>query len=323
MKRHVSYLKVAAATVAALSLAVTTGCSRPAEGSTKVDASGPVKIAVGIDTTYAPYFVAEEEDMFKKAGVDVELIQFGRGGEAVDALAAGQVHLAGSSDATTITQFQQSPELIALFATQTSGEYVKVVLRNGIEPENVKNMVVVPGLSEIATAKYLEAKGIDAGSVEFITATPNDASALLKRGDADGFVMWEPWPSNAVAEGAGTVAENTGDYDWFYNHWVIGRSDFVTARDEEAQKVASVLAEAARIVEAEPERAVTATLAHTKVPEEQILQAIDQIDYEIRSFTGKDLETGNTMADYFVGTGVLKEKPELDKRILVDWVNKK
>ena len=135
--------------------------------------------------------------------------------------------------------------------------------------------------------------------------------------------MWEPWPSTAVADGAGTVVETTGDYDWFYNHWVIGRSDFVNTRDKDAQKVASVLAEAAKIVEAEPKRAVTATLAHTKVPEAQILQAIDQIDYDVRSFTDKDLETGNTMADYFVGTGVLKKKPELDERILVDWVSKK
>ena len=177
LKKHVIYLKVAAVTAAVLSLAATTGCSRPAEGASKTDSAGPVKIAVGIDTTYAPYFVAEDEGMFKKAGVNVELIQFGRGGEAVDALAAGQVHLAGSSDATTITQFQQSPELVALFATQTSGEYVKVVLRNGVKPENVKKMMIVPGLSEIATAKYLESKGIDAKSVEFITATPNDASA--------------------------------------------------------------------------------------------------------------------------------------------------
>lgn len=98
--------------------------------------------------------------MFEKAGVDVELIQFGRGSEAVDALAAGQVDLAGSSDATTVTQFHQSPELVALFATRTSGEYVKVVLRDDVKPENIKKMmIVVRGLSEIATAKYLESRG--------------------------------------------------------------------------------------------------------------------------------------------------------------------
>jgi NitT/TauT family transport system substrate-binding protein len=321
--KHPQYLKAVTAAAAVVALLTTAACTRPADSAEPAAADGPMKIAVGIDTTYAPYFVAQEEGMFDKAGVDVELVQFGRGSEAVDALSAGQVALAGSSDATTVTQFQQNPDLVALYATQSSGEYVKVVLREGVEPAAVKKMLVVPGLSEIATAKYLESKGIDPADVEFITATPNDAAPLLKRGEADGFVMWEPWPSAAVAEGAGEIVETTGDYGWFYNHWIISRTDVVTNQSEDAHKVADVLAHAAEIVEAEPGRAVKATLAHTKVPEEQILQAVEQIDYGVRSFTEKDLAVSGTMADYFVGTGVLKEKFALDERILLGWTEAK
>ena len=63
------------------------------------------------------------------------------------------------------------------------------------------------------------------------------------------------------------MVETTGDYHRFYNHWVIGRSGFIDARDDEVQKVAAVLAEAAKIAEAEPKRAVTAGMA---IPENRI-----------------------------------------------------
>lgn len=55
---------------AALLLTVATGaCSRPATQSTADSAgSGPLRIAVGIDASYAPFFVADQEGMFDAAG---------------------------------------------------------------------------------------------------------------------------------------------------------------------------------------------------------------------------------------------------------------
>lgn len=313
---------VTAAVASLAMLATVSACSRPvAQSAPPQEPAGPLKVAVGIDSTYAPYFLADREGMFEAAGLDVELVQFGRGSEAVDALIAGEVQLAGSSDATTVTQFQQNPGLRALYATQTSGEYVKVVLRNGVQNGGeIRKMAIVPGLSEVAAAEYLRSQGRSPEEVEFVTVTPNEASALMGRGDVDGFVMWEPWPSTAVEEGVGYVSESTGDYGWDYNHWVISTQEVLDAGEENAQTVADVLAEAAQRVEEDPDLAVAATTEAVDVPEQQVRQAIDEIDYGVRSFTPEDVKSAGTAADYFVDSGVLTQRPDLEAGIVVDWI---
>ncbi|MFF1316578.1 ABC transporter substrate-binding protein, partial [Streptomyces sp. NPDC058320] len=47
--------------------------------------SGPqVRIAVGVDASFAPFFLADAEGLWAKHGVNVDLVQFAKGGEGVD-----------------------------------------------------------------------------------------------------------------------------------------------------------------------------------------------------------------------------------------------
>ena len=307
---------------AALLLTVATGaCSRPATQSTADSAgSGPLRIAVGIDASYAPFFVADQEGMFDAAGLDVELVQFGRGGEAVDALSTGQVQIAGSSDTTTIAQLRQNPSLRAMYSYEASGDYIKVVLRNGVDsPAAIKKMGIVPGLSQISTDKYLAANSIAPGSVEMISATPTDMPALLSRGDIDGFVLWEPWPATALDQGTGHVVAVTGDYGWFYHHWAITTAPWLSANEETARTVAKVLDEATRKVESDPGGAASATKAAVNVSEDQTIAAVDEIDFAVVNLEAADVESAQSIVEFYKSIGVLSDQPDLESAMLLDW----
>ncbi|MEV0109464.1 ABC transporter substrate-binding protein [Nocardia sp. NPDC050799] len=307
--------------VLAVALAVALGaCTRPATRDTATNGSGPIRVAVGIDASFAAFFLADQEGMFRDAGLDVELVQFGRGGEAVDALASGQVQLAGSSDTTTISQLRQNPSLRAMFAYEASGDYIKVVLRNGIAgPTDIRKVGVVPGLGQISTDKYLRANGVPAGAVEMISATPSDMPALLARGDIDGYVLWEPWPSTAEAQGTGHVVAVTGDYDWFYHHWAISTQPWLTANPEQAQQFAQVLAAASARVEQDPALAAAATKAAVNVDEEQTIAAVGEIDFGVINLGAEDVESAQTIVDFYQDIGVLSEQPDLRSALLLDW----
>lgn len=309
---------LATATLAALFLGA---CSRPAtEAAESTSAGGSIRIAVGIDASYAPFFLAKDEGMFDAAGLDVELVQFGRGGEAVDALSTGQVQMAGSSDTTTIAQLQQNPGLRAMYSYETSGEYIKVVLRNGVDsPQAIRKLGIVPGLSQISTDKYLEANGIAADSIEEITATPTDMPALLSRGDIDGYVLWEPWPTAALDQGTGKVVATTGDYDWFYHHWAITTDSWLSANEETARTVRDVLQEATEKVEADPAAATAATMAAVNSDEQQTLTAIDEIDFVVEDLTEKSIEDAQSVVDFYLKVGAMNAQPDLNASILVDW----
>lgn len=54
------------------------------------------------DTAHAPFFVAKNEGIFQRYGLDVNLVQFAQGGDGVDAMIAGAIDAGGSGDATVL-----------------------------------------------------------------------------------------------------------------------------------------------------------------------------------------------------------------------------
>src|SRR5579884_2354490 len=64
----------------------------------------PVIVGVGIDASYACFFVGDQEGIFKKYGLNVQLKQFEQGGLGVDAVVANQIQFSGTSDANALTK---------------------------------------------------------------------------------------------------------------------------------------------------------------------------------------------------------------------------
>ncbi|GLZ07929.1 lipoprotein [Actinomadura sp. NBRC 104412] len=298
-------------------------------GGATTDSGGPaatgpkIRIAVGIDAAYAPFFVADSKGLWRKHGLNVEVVQFGRGGEAVDAIAGGQVQMAGSSDTTTIAQLQQNPSLRALLVYQESGQYLKVVAgpKTG-SPSEIKKVAIVPGLSELAMTKYLESKKIDVKSVKFVTADPPEIPALLQKGEVDAYTLWEPWPANGVKLG-GKVLESTGAYGLKYQHWLITGQKWLSANEGTAAKVAQVLQEATALVESDPNAAAEATQKAAKVPPEQTMTAVREIDFKVRDITPADMKGYESTAAWYVSTGKVKATPNLNAAVLQGWVTAK
>jgi ABC-type nitrate/sulfonate/bicarbonate transport system substrate-binding protein len=309
----------AIAILAATTLSACTAGSTDA-GAGKDSTSLPkVRVAVGIDGSYAPFFLAAEKGLFKKHGVDVEVVQFGRGGEAVEAIATGQIQMAGSSEVTTIGQLQQNPDLRAMLVYEQSGQYLKVVTgKNITNPSQIKKMGIVPGLSELSAIKFLQSKNIDPATVKFVSAGPPEIPALLQKGDIDAYVLWEPWPSKG-AELGGKILESTGDYNWSYVHWLIAANKWLNANTGVAGKVAAALDEAAKLTESDSQAAAQATEKATKIPPAQTVAAVKEIDFKVRDITQTDLAGYDLVADFYVNTGKLKAKPDVPAAVLLNW----
>ncbi|WAP59116.1 ABC transporter substrate-binding protein [Streptomyces sp. S465] len=253
-------------------------------------------------------------------GVNVDLVQFAKGGDGADALTAGEVQMAGNSDVTTIGLLAQNPNLKSLLVYQDSGKYLKVVLRSGVKsPDKVRKMAVVPGLSELAATRFLESKGIKRDSVEFVTADPAEIPALTKKGDVDAYVLWEPWPTKGVELGA-RVMETTGDYGFRAEHWLLSTSSWLKDHEDTAAKVAAALTEAAKKTEQDPDAAARATKEEAKVPTAQTLTAVKEIDFGVRDFTAKDLKRYEDTAQFYLDTGKVKARPDVAGAVQRGWL---
>ncbi|CAL9285164.1 ABC transporter substrate-binding protein [Streptomyces sp. SudanB182_2057] len=279
-----------------------------------------IRIAVGVDAGYAPFFGADAEGLWAKHGVDVDLVQFAKGGEGVDALNAGQVQMAGNSDVTTIGLLAQNPKLRSLLVYEQSGRYLKVVLRSGVKsPDKIRKMAVVPGLSELATTRFLESKGIKTDSVKFVTADPAEIPALTNKGDVDAYVLWEPWPSKGKELGE-RILESTGDYGFSYQHWLLSTSPWLKDHKSTVVKVAEALEEAAKKTESDPQAAAKATKDAAKIPTDQTVKAVKEIDFGVRDFTDEDLKGYHDTADFYVSTGKVKARPDVAGTVQRGWL---
>ncbi|MGW1208802.1 ABC transporter substrate-binding protein [Streptomyces sp. NPDC002499] len=316
------------ATALAVALLTLTACgaattdSAAGAGSDKNGAGPTIRIGVGIDASYAPFFLADAKGLWAKHGVNVELVQFGQGSEGVNNLVAGQVQMSGNSDTTTISMLSQGPDLRSLMVYEQSGEYLKVVLGPKVKSAaKIRRMAVSPGLSELAATRFLESKGIDPKSVDLITADPPEIPALMKKGDVDAYVLWEPWPTKGVEQG-GRILENTGAYGVTYSQWLLAGADWLKANSDAATKVAKTLQEAAALTESDPDAAAAATEKAVKVPAAQTLTAIKEIDFGTRDFTAEDLKAYASTGQFFVDTGKVKAQPDVTKAVQRGWFTK-
>lgn len=303
-----------------LALGLASGCGgdeEPGEAQqTAGDAAGqelsqePIRVFVGVDTAYAPFFVAQREGLFEDEGINVELTQFTQGGEGVDALIAGQMDAGGSGDATVLGKSTRG-DIRALAVLQESGDYIKLVVREEIdEPSQIRNVGIVPGsLSEYGAVRMLEHFMIPEDSVEFLPAGPPELPPLLSRGDVDAFVIWEPWPTEAEKLG-GKVLMRTKEFDYSYLFFLIARGDWFEEHQAEAAAYVRALARAAQMVEEDPDLAAEATQAEVRIPLEQSLTAVEQIDFEVRPFSDDDMANLDMVADFLVDRNIVDTEPD-------------
>jgi ABC-type nitrate/sulfonate/bicarbonate transport system substrate-binding protein len=312
-------MRRAVLTALALAALAVAGCGEDDDGNGGGGGGGdsggePVSLSIGIDSVYAPMFLAQEQGIFEDHGLNVEVKQFAQGGEGMDAMVAGSIDVAGSADSTVLARAGRTDlRALGLFV-EDKGNYVKLVTREDIDdPSQIKTMGVVPGsISEYGAFKLLRTEGIDEGSVKMVDAGPPEMPALLQNGDIDAFVMWEPWPTRAEEMG-GKVLMKSSEFDLSYVLVVAAQKEWLDSHKEQATALMDALAEAADKVEEDPGAAADAAGAQAKLPPEQVEQAIADLDFGVRPFEQRDRRTWNEIADFLVERDLVPDRPPVEE----------
>ena len=275
----------------------------------------PVKLAIGVDAAYVAIYLSKQDKLFEKHGVNVELVQFTQGGDALDAVAAGLMPMGGAAEPTTLIRAART-DIKVLGIYGQSGSYIKFVAKPGIaDPKQAKKLGIVPGsVSEFSTEQMLVKYGIDPKSVELVKAGPPEFPALLARGDVDGYFLWEPWPTNGVKQG-GKVLLTSGDVGYAYNMWLAASGPWLADHQAEAKAILAALAEACAIVRADPAKGAAAVQAEAKIPAATALATLKDIQCTVRDFTPADMATYDKIADFLAARKITPGKVDLSKII--------
>ena len=311
MRRRLAVLSVVVLGAAAITLF---------PGAGTASHSSKLRVFVAVDTAYAPWYVAKDQGIFTKHGLDVDVTQVTQGGEGVDAILAGVVDVGGSGDATVLSKSVRGP-LKALGVIQESGDYIKLVVRKEIaNVRDIKRMGYVPGsLSHYGAFKLLDYFKVPRASVRMVAGGPPEMPALLARGDIDGFVIWEPWPSRAVDLG-GKVLMKTKGFKYRYAFFIVASGTWFEGHRAEAMRYVRALNEAVRRVEGEPEVAAAATQKEAKIPPEDARKAVQEMEFGVRDFTAEDMRNFEQIAGFLEEQKITSRRASADELVVQGFV---
>jgi NitT/TauT family transport system substrate-binding protein len=209
-----------------------------------------VRIAVGVDPVFTPWWIAQEKGFYKKHGINAEITQFSGGPALADATMAGEADIGSSGTATWMPRIVRG-SMVVLATMATSPDAFKMAARNDIKTLSDlrdKKVGSVGGSSTDYLWVRLAAKlNLPESAFDVIPMTPPELVPSLDRGDIQAYFVWEPWALRAVEVSGPSkvhILATSGDVGYLLNFVVVANKKFVDARPDAATRVLGALREA-------------------------------------------------------------------------------
>lgn len=267
-----------------------------------------INIGAGVDAAYVTIFVAAQKGIFEKHGLDMKIVQFGQGGDGIDSLVAGMVKIGSGAEPTTMIRTARAG-VHAVAVLDESGKYIRLVARKGIgKVEDIKTIGVAQGsASEYSVGRMIEQYKLDPAKIKIIPGAPPEFPALLARGDIDAYFLWEPWPTRGVEQG-GTILMTSKDVGYTDSILLSVNDEWFKDHQEETRKVVASLAEACKMINADPEMAAQVVNKMTKIPVPTVLETMKLRTCNVRDFTDADHASYTAISHFLFSKGITKKE---------------
>lgn len=258
-------------------------------------------------------------------GIDVEIINFDNGIDAVHAMISGDVDFFYSGCNPIVSGIAAGLEGKVIWIHDLIGVAESVAVREGSGIETLKDLegkkIAVPFTSTVhyTLERGLESQDVDISKVEMLDMDPPEIFAAWSRGDVDAAAVWDPVLStlenskiiytaeDAAADGYPTfdLTVVSDDFSEAYPEMVV---KYVEAMEKAKQlklnefdEAVAVLADAMELTEEEAAQQATGSIWLTA--EEQLEEAY---------FGGKMAENLHAIGEYLYEGGNLIEEPGIE-----------
>jgi NitT/TauT family transport system substrate-binding protein len=248
-------------------------------------AHAQAKIQIGCTATSdcASAMVAVDEGIFKKHGLDAEMVLIGINSNIPAAIVSNSIQIGGPTSTVFLQATDGGLDLVAVAGASvmnpSSNVNIAAFARNGVtikEPKDfVGKKVGAPGLGaflHVLFVKWLVEKGVDPKSVNFVEVTFPTMADIIKSGGVDAVLTAEPFVTRMLNANLGTVAARYGaelartEPIIFY----AASRDWAEKNPDTIKKFRDAIAEAAVIVNTDRDKASASISKFTKQPLELV-----------------------------------------------------
>jgi NitT/TauT family transport system substrate-binding protein len=227
--------------------------------------------------------VAVDEGIFRKHGLDAEMVLIGINSNIPAAILSNSIQIGGPTSTVFLQAADGGLDLVAVAGASimnpTSNANIAAFVRNGItikEPKDfVGKKVGAPGLGaflHVLFVKWLVEKGVDPKTVNFVEVTFPTMADIIKSGGVDAVLTAEPFVTRMTNAGLGAVGARYGaelartEPIIFYT----AARDWAEKNPDAISKFRDAIAEGAAIVNSDRAKASASISKFTKQPIELV-----------------------------------------------------
>ncbi len=289
--------------------------------------AAPIRIGYSAWPGWFPWKVAEEKGLFKKNGVDVEMVWFVSYTDSLNALNAGKLDANSQTLNDTIAPVAAGAKLkIVLTNDNSSGNDQIIVLKTIKDVKDLKGKRVA---AELGTVDHyllllgLEKGGLSQKDIQFTNLETGAAAAAFAAGRLDGVGVFAPSTTRALSTGKGKVLFSSKDFPGAISDHLVFREEFVKTRSADVQKIVKTWFDTLDYIQKNPAESVKimAKRAETSEAEYRSYDSgtrIFTLQQNLAAFGPESKEPTNLrfqakiIADFLVKTGLAKTKPTIN-----------
>ncbi|HTO60414.1 MAG TPA: ABC transporter substrate-binding protein [Bradyrhizobium sp.] len=246
-------------------------------------AEGKIQIGCTATSDCASAMVAVDEGLFKKQGLDAEMVLIGINSNIPAAILSNSIQVGGPTSTVFLQAADGGLDLVAISGASVmspvSNGNIAAFVRNGItikEPKDfVGKKVGAPGIGaflHVLFVKWLVEKGVDPKSVNFVEVSFPTMADTIKSGSVDAVLTAEPFVTRMTSAGLGAVGARYGA-ELNRSEPIIlyaASRDWVEKNPDTLKKFRAAIAEGAAIVNSDAEKTSAAIAKFTKQPLELV-----------------------------------------------------
>ena len=229
-------------------------------GSAPARADDTVKIAHSTWVGYGPLYIARDKGIFKKNGVDVDLVVMEDPKERFPTLMADKIQMIASTVDTALLYLKKPTDFQYVVAIDDSNGGDGIVAVKGIKTIadlKGKRVAVNEGsVSEFYLNVLLTKAGLKESDLNTINMTAGDAGGAFVAKRVDAAVTWEPWLTKGKSTDFGHLLVDSSSTPGLITDVIIVKTDWAKKHQKEVAAIVKSWNEAVAYYRAHPDESI-------------------------------------------------------------------
>jgi sulfonate transport system substrate-binding protein len=287
----------------------------------KALAADPSMLRIGYQKSSVSMVLAREHKLFEAAlpGTQVQWTEFLGGPPLIEALNAGSLDIGNIGDIPPIFAQAAGIELQYIAVEPNEGKTEAVLVPQASPIQSVaelkgKRVALLKGSSaHNLFLKSLLRAGLQWKDVNVVYLSPSDGRAAFEQGKVDAWVVWDPYYSAAVVDGAARVL-GTGEGLNPAGSFFVASSAFARQNPQAIATILQTLGKAQRLSLDQPEDSI-ALMAKTLGLQPAVVKRYfeHRSPEPIRPLQAVDIANQQRTADLFFANGLIPKKVDVQQ----------